>query len=40
MKRIIFNYDYSPRKKGEIVEFSTREELKIAEYYTNAGIAY
>jgi len=36
---IKFNYDFSPRKKGDIVEFSTREELRIAEYYTNAGIA-
>lgn len=39
MKKIKFTYDYSPRKKGEIVEFKTREEIKIAEFYINAGVA-
>ena len=37
--KIKFNYDYKPRKKGEIAEFVTKQELKIAEFYTNAGIA-
>lgn len=40
MKKLKFDYDHSPRKKGEVVEFTTRQELKIADFYLNAGIAH
>jgi hypothetical protein len=37
--KVVFNRDYSPRKKGDIVEFKTREEIKVGEFYVTNGIA-
>jgi len=37
--KVVFNRDYSPRKKGDIVEFKTREEIRVGEFYITNGIA-
>jgi hypothetical protein len=38
-KKIIFKKNYSPRKKGEVVEFTTFDELKVADWYLANGVA-
>jgi hypothetical protein len=38
-KKLIFLRDYSPRKKDEIAEFKTHDELRTAEWYLANGIA-
>lgn len=37
--KLEFQRDYSPRKKGEVVDFQSREELQIAEWYLANSIA-
>ena len=37
--KVKFLTDYSPRKKGEVVEFLTRDELRTAEFYLANNIA-
>jgi len=37
--KLEFERDYSPRKKGEVVDFQSREEIQIAEWYLANGIA-
>ena len=37
---LIFTQDYSPREKGDVVNFETREELQIANFYLSNGIAH
>lgn len=37
--KLKFKKDHSPRKAGEVVEFNTRQELKVADWYLANGIA-
>lgn len=37
--KIRFIRDYSPRKKGEVVEFKTKEDSRVAEHYISLGVA-
>ena len=37
--KIKFLTDYSPRKKGEVLEATTREEIKLANWYVDNGLA-
>ena len=37
--KIVFIRDFSPRKKGEVAEFNTRDEVRTAEYYLANNIA-
>lgn len=37
--KIKFTTDYSPRKKGEVFEAKTRDEIRLAQWYVDNGIA-
>lgn len=39
METIVFQIDYSPRKKGEEFTPLTQEEKKVAQWYLDNGIA-
>lgn len=37
--KIKFTKDHSPRKKGDVVSFETRDEIRTAEWYLANGMA-
>ena len=39
METIVFQTDYSPRKKGEEFTPSTNEDKKLAQWYLDNGLA-